>query len=195
MTKNIVICCDGTCNQFGSVNTNVVRLFQSIDRNSEEQVAFYDPGVGTFAAKFFGFYTGKFLGKLLGAAFGYGVKKNMEACYRFLMDNYAPGDQVYIFGFSRGSFTARSLASMLDRCGLLHPGHQNLIPYMSSQYFGKHKTQEVNDFKETFCRECKPYFVGVWVIPPENSGTEKRGRGQVSHRNIERKAAMPPCEN
>lgn len=162
MPRNIVICCDGTCNQFGSVNTNVVRLFQSVVRDSDQQVAFYDPGVGTFAATFFGFYIGKFLGKLLGAAFGYGVKRNMETCYRFLMDHYAEGDRVYLFGFSRGAFTARSLASMLDRCGLLHPGHQNLIPYVSAQYFGTQDAAEIDAFKRTFCRECKPRFVGVW---------------------------------
>jgi len=162
MGKNIVICCDGTCNQFGSVNTNVVRLFQSVERRSADQVAFYDPGVGTFAARFFSFNVGKFLGKALGAAFGYGVKANMEACYRYLMDTYEDGDRVFLFGFSRGAFTARSLAAMLDKCGLLHPGHQNLIPYMSRQYFRDKPAQEVAHFKQTFCRECTPYFVGVW---------------------------------
>jgi len=162
MSRNIVICCDGTCNQFGPINTNVVRLFQSVVRSSDRQVAFYDPGVGTFAATFFGFHVGTFLGKLLGAAFGYGVKRNMETCYRFLMDHYEDGDCVYIFGFSRGAFTARSLASMLDKCGLLHAGHQNLIPYMSAQYFGSAGAEEVDAFKRTFCRECKPRFVGVW---------------------------------
>lgn len=162
MSKNVVICCDGTCNQFGSVNTNVVRLFQAIERYSGEQMAFYDPGVGTFAARFLSFNVGEFLGKLLGAAFGYGVKANMETCYRYLMDTYEQGDRVFIFGFSRGAFTARSLASMLDKCGLLHPRHQNLIPYMSQQYFGSKPAGEVESFKRTFCRECSPYFVGVW---------------------------------
>lgn len=162
MAKNIVVCCDGTCNQFGAVNTNVVRLFQSIERNSSEQVAFYDPGVGTFAARFLSFNAGKFFGKFLGAAFGYGVKTNMETCYRFLMDIYEEGDRVYIFGFSRGAYTARSLAAMLDKCGLLYRHHQNMIPYMSRLYFGKKPAKEVADFKETYCREYNPYFVGVW---------------------------------
>lgn len=162
MPKNIILCCDGTCNQFGTINTNVMRLFQSIVRSDPAQVGFYDPGVGTFAARFFGFYLGNFFGKLLGAAFGYGIKKNMEDCYRFLMDTYEEGDRVYIFGFSRGAFTARSLASMLDQCGLLYKHHQNLIPYMSRQYFGSKSEHEGQLFKATFCRECVPHFVGVW---------------------------------
>lgn len=162
MSKNIVVCCDGTCNQFGKVNTNMVRLFQAIERHDGVQTGFYDPGVGTFAARFCGFYLGKGLGKFLGLTFGYGVQQNMEDCYRYLMDTYEDGDKVYIFGFSRGAFTARSLAAMLDKCGLLYPHHENMVPYMSEQYFGSQAADEVLDFKATFCRECVPYFVGVW---------------------------------
>src|SRR5699024_7828640 len=90
------------------------------------------------------------------------VKKNMEDCYRFLMNTYDAGDSVYLFGFSRGAFTARSLASMLNKCWLLHRSHEHLIVQMSQLYFSSESVSEVQLFKSMFCRECKPYFVGVW---------------------------------
>ncbi|HYW93872.1 MAG TPA: DUF2235 domain-containing protein [Gammaproteobacteria bacterium] len=162
MPKNVVVCCDGTRAQFGAVNTNVVHLFEALERHSGEQEAFYDPGVGTFAPRILGFPLGRFLGKALGAAFGYGMRRNLEDAYRFLMETWEPGDRVYLFGFSRGAFTARSLAAMLDKCGLLWPHHDNLLPYASRQFLKRGNDAEAADFRRTFARECRPHFVGVW---------------------------------
>ncbi len=128
MPKNIIICSDGTGNEFGETNTNVVGVFKAIVRN-QEQVAFYDPGVGTFDV--LGRTIGKKVGYLMGFAFGWGVQKNIEDAYEYLMNQYEPGDHVYLFGFSRGAFTVRSLAGMLTKCGLLQKGSKNLLPYAS----------------------------------------------------------------
>lgn len=161
MIKNIVICCDGTGNEYGKENTNVVRLFNLIAKDDKKQIAFYDPGVGTYGAVGANTKIGSAFNKLLGLAFAYGLTKNIEDAYEFLMDNYRQGDKIFLFGFSRGAFTVRALAGMLHKCGLLEQGSKNLLPYASRMY---HKSDAVvaRGFKETFCRECKPHFIGVW---------------------------------
>ena len=157
--KNIVICCDGTSAEYSRRNTNIVKLYQSVIRDSE-QIAFYDPGVGTFS--FLGREVGRRVGIVLGKAFGAGLQQNIEDAYRYLMDRYQPGDRVFLFGFSRGAFTVRALAGMLHKCGLLQKGSNNLIPY-ASKIYNRHDNDDIAaGFKETYSHECKPYFIGVW---------------------------------
>lgn len=157
--KNIVICCDGTGNEYGSNNTNVVKLYQSVIRDAG-QIAFYDPGVGTFS--YLGRELGRRAGILLGKAFGAGLQQNIEDAYRYLMDRYQDEDRVFLFGFSRGAFTVRAFAGMLHKCGLLQKGSNNLIP-CASKIYNKPNNQEIaTGFKETYCHECKPHFIGVW---------------------------------
>jgi uncharacterized protein (DUF2235 family) len=67
--------------------------------------------------------------KVLGLAFGFGLRQNLGNAYTYLMDIYEPGDELYIFGFSRGAYTARALTGMLAVFGLFRPGSENLIPY------------------------------------------------------------------
>jgi len=161
MGKNIVICCDGTGNQYGENKTNVVKLVEVLDRESPSQLVFYDPGVGTLGANIVVTRTAKFITKLLGLAFAYGITRNIEDAYEFLMNTYEEGDRVFIFGFSRGAYTARALAGMLHKCGLLKKGNRNLIPYATRTY--RRDSDEVaKGFKDTFSRECKPRLVGVW---------------------------------
>lgn len=160
MARNLVVCCDGTGNELTERNTNVGYLFQAIERYGDEQLAFYDAGVGTFSP--FGRRVGGLVGRLLGAAFGYGLRRNLEEAYAFLMDEFREGDRVYLFGFSRGAFTARSLAGMLHKCGLLYPHHVNLLPYATAKYFRRDNDAEAAEFKRIFARECRPHFIGVW---------------------------------
>ena len=98
----------------------------------------------------------------MGKAFGAGLQQNIEDAYRYLMDRYQPGDKVFLFGFSRGAFTVRALAGMLFKCGLLQKGSNNLIPYASKIYNTPNNQNIAAGFKETYCHECKPYFIGVW---------------------------------
>ncbi len=175
MAKNIVVCCDGTGNEFGAgKNTNVVRVFEFLDKSDRSaQVAFYDPGVGTIASSGVQTRIGRFVSRLIGLATGYGMTHNIEEAYRFLMENYEDGDRVYLFGFSRGAYTVRALTGMLKMCGLLERGASNLIPYVIKLHQGAprraknwfRKTpdfQAAREFKRTFCRECKPHYVGIW---------------------------------
>ncbi|MFC1958394.1 DUF2235 domain-containing protein [Chloroflexota bacterium] len=162
MSKNIVICYDGTSNEYRKNNTNVVRTFKAIVRD-EGQAAFYDPGVGTFS--FFGRRLGRFVGIVLGLLFGYGIKQNIEDGYEYLMNVFEPKDKVFIFGFSRGAYTARALAGMIHQFGILQKGSKNLIPYVSKMYFKKDKDKDfeiIDGFKNTFSNECKIHLIGLW---------------------------------
>ena len=119
--KNIVICCDGTGNEYGLNNTNVVETYTLVKKD-EKQVAYYDPGVGTGGWEY-NEDTGGLRAKS-DLATGTGLQKNVEDvedAYRYLMACYENNDKIYLFGtlFSRGAFTARSLAGMLYKCGLL----------------------------------------------------------------------------
>ena len=165
MPKNIVVCCDGTGNEFRESrrNTNVVKLFEVVVKDPARQIAYYDPGVGTLSVPGFVTFMGKWLSIGMGLAFGYGITRNIEDAYAYLMARYEYGDKVFLFGFSRGAFTARALAGMLHVCGLLGKGSDNLIPYASKIYARARKEPGIaGDFKKAFSRACKPHFIGVW---------------------------------
>lgn len=162
MSKNIVVCYDGTNNEYRKYNTNVVKTFEAIARDAS-QVAFYDPGVGTFG--FFGRRFGRLVGIGLGLVFGYGIRQNIEDGYEYLMNRFEKGDKVFIFGFSRGAYTARALAGMIHQFGILQNGSKNLIPYVSKMYFKKDKKKDfelIEAFKKTFSDVCEPNFIGLW---------------------------------
>ena len=116
--KNIVLCADGTGNNdVKARGTNVFKLYEAIDRNGHKsdstatpQVAFYDDGVGT--SKFIPL-------RLLGGAIGWGFSQNVKDLYTELARAYELGDRIYLFGFSRGAYTVRTLAGLIQCCGVL----------------------------------------------------------------------------
>lgn len=91
-----------------------------------EQVAFYDKGVGTGALGV--------LDRSIGGGTGYGISTNMRNCYNFLANNYVPGDDIYLFGFSRGAYTVRSLAGMLQAVGILSKNDLGYVPEAYAYY-------------------------------------------------------------
>jgi len=88
--------------------------------------------------------------------------KSQKGFYDPGVGTYSPGNKIYLFGFSRGAFTVRCLAGMLHKCGLLEKGSSNLIAYASQIYNTKNNNTVAAGFKKTYCRECIPYFIGVW---------------------------------
>ena len=163
MPKNIVICCDGTGNEYGAANSNVVKLYWTLSAE-EKQIAYYHPGVGTMGARNALTAVGKWWTKVRGLAFGYGFSDNIADVYSFLMNEYETGDQIFIFGFSRGAYTARALCGLLHMCGLLTPGNEPLIPYALRLYKSNDpcKFEIASGFRSTFSVPCKPYFLGLW---------------------------------
>jgi hypothetical protein len=124
--KSLIICCDGTWNSPDQKQndipapTNVVRLYNALaprDAAGREQRKYYHPGVGTDGSK---------LERLGGGAYGRGISRNIMSAYRWLADAYEPGDALFLFGFSRGAYTARSLGGFIGCCGL--PDLRGLSP-------------------------------------------------------------------
>jgi uncharacterized protein (DUF2235 family) len=170
MAKNIVICCDGTGNEYGDQNSNVVKIYSTLVIERARQVGYYHPGVGTMGAPTAHNKVSKAWSVLMGLAFGLGLLANVGDAYRYLMNTYEDGDRVFLFGFSRGAYTARALAGVLHMFGLLYPGNEGLIPYIIRMYAKRtrkaggltHTFDVAEGFKETFCRHCPLHFVGVW---------------------------------
>lgn len=117
--RNLIVCCDGTWNTRDQkrhdvpVPTNVVRIYNAVaeaDANGNAQLRYYHPGVGA---------GGSLLERLAGGAFGAGLSRNIMSAYKWLCSSYIPGDRIFMFGFSRGAFTVRSLAGMVGMLGLL----------------------------------------------------------------------------
>src|ERR1700758_2914741 len=134
MAKNIVICCDGTGNEFGTHNSNVVKLYATLIVDGRRQVGYYHPGVGTMGAPTAPNRLSRAWSTVMGLAFGAGFLTNVEDAYRYLMNVFEDGDQVYLFGFSRGAYTVRALAGVLHMYGLLCPGNEGLIPYITQMF-------------------------------------------------------------
>jgi uncharacterized protein (DUF2235 family) len=133
--KRIVICCDGTWKRLDArCPTNVVRLAQAVaplGPDGVAQIVYHLDGVGS------GRGTGRVartLDRALGGAFGQGLMGTIEAAYRFLIFNHAPGDEIYLFGFSRGAFCARSLAGLIRNCGVLEKRAAAAIPEALALY-------------------------------------------------------------
>src|SRR6516162_6311711 len=95
MSKNIVICCDGTGNEFGDRNSNVVQLYSTLIVDGRRQIAYYHPGVGTMGAPTATNRLSKLWSVLTGLAFGAGLLDNIADAYRYLMEMFEEGDQVF----------------------------------------------------------------------------------------------------
>jgi uncharacterized protein (DUF2235 family) len=169
MAKNVVVCCDGTANEFATDHTNVLKLFRVLDNDPSRQVAFYHPGVGTMEAVGALTSASRNLTKFLGLAFGYGLERDICDAYAFLMQQFEPDDALYMFGFSRGAYTVRAAASLLHMYGLLPAGNEPLVPYAIRMMNATNRQKSgaafdlAEDFRATFRGTvCRPHFVGVW---------------------------------
>jgi uncharacterized protein (DUF2235 family) len=171
MPRNIIVCCDGTNNEFGICNTDIVRIMQIVTHSPEQQIVYYDPGVGTLPEA--GVLA--WLKKKRELAFATDIGDKVGTAYAHLMEVWQPGDRVFVFGFSRGAYTARMLAGMLDTLGLLQPGNSQLIPYVVEIFSSLPKNPKLFEdlsaaFRWTFSRPIAGrndarfpvHFMGVW---------------------------------
>ncbi len=173
MPKNIVLCCDGTANEFAKNNTNVVKLYSTLINDPDRQVTFYHPGLGTMEPAGALTTFARKITKLLGMAIGYGLANDVRDSYVFLMQNYKDGDRVFLFGFSRGAYTVRAVAALLKMYGLIRGGNEPLVPYATRMLMAinradgdgsvKQYFELADDFKSSMTSApCQPWFVGVW---------------------------------
>lgn len=159
MGKNIIVFSDGTAQEGGrGRNTNVYKLFNMVEDRTEKQIAFYDRGLGTGWRK------------ISGSLFGVGISKNIKECYEFIFENYSAGDEVYLFGFSRGAATVRSLSSFIDLFGILPRSRPELIKRAYKIYktgnYAKRKSLADEFLLRNHTMWCKIKFLGVWDTVP-----------------------------
>lgn len=176
--RNLVVCCDGTGNVWGNwQDTNVVELAKRLVQD-ERQIVYYDPGVGTadgFPAVSWPQALWYRLRLLAGLAFGHGVYENIAEAYRFLVLNWQPGDRIWLFGFSRGAFTARAVSGMVSLFGIVRPSAEPMIPTLLRVYFsdrqrqdrlGRRREETAADIRGHFAgdqgRQARVHFIGVW---------------------------------
>jgi uncharacterized protein (DUF2235 family) len=160
--KRIALFLDGTWNNVDD-NTNVWRL-KSLCARSAEQAVYYSAGVGTQSGE-----------HISGGMFGIGINEEVISAYEWLVEHYEPDAQLFIFGFSRGAFTARSLAGFISKCGLLKPGSPVSMRQLYERYrkstaqsvraLGKVVASELSQEDKWIKQYSRPipiWFQGVW---------------------------------
>ena len=163
MPRNLVLCLDGTSNQFAANNTNVVKLYAMLDRtHSELQLSYYQPGIGTMTPAGIWGRVKRWVVKQLDLAMALFLSTHVTDAYRFLMRYYQEGDRIFIFGFSRGAYTARAVAAMVHKVGVLTQGNDELIPFAWDMFAEQSDKTIAADFKKTFSREVPIHFLGLW---------------------------------
>ncbi len=164
MKKRIVVCADGTWNRperdpEKDVPTNVLRLARAIKpvgTDGVPQQVFYDWGIGSYHDK------------VVAGATGKGLHKNIMDGYRYIVQNYSAGDELFLFGFSRGAYTIRSLCGMINNCGIVKRPDAALIQRAFDQYKRSGKTNKPTGKNSVKFRDGCSYrsrkvkFVGVW---------------------------------
>lgn len=143
MPKNIVLLLDGTSNEISANRTNILRLYGTLEK-SERQLVWYDPGVGTIGPENSWLRFWRTAVEVWGMATGWGLDQNVKEAYQFLVENYDSGkrkggkdegrDRIYLFGFSRGAYSARVLAGFIRALGLIEPRNVNLLDYAYRAY-------------------------------------------------------------
>src|SRR3954469_3971207 len=166
MSRRLVVCCDGTWNEpdrnsrGGGGPTNVTKLALGVagkDAEGNEQLIHYEKGVGTRRFERFS-----------GGTFGFGLSRKLIAGYRFLVEACDPGDELYFFGFSRGAFTARSLAGLVRNSGILRGEHRDMVMdayrlYRSREPGNAPSEAAATEFRARYSHpDADITFIGVW---------------------------------
>lgn len=162
MPRKLILCFDGTNHQYAATNTNVVKLYSMLDRNDEEQLSYYQPGIGTRLPAGVWGSVRRWMLRKLDLSIAFLLKDHVCNGYRFLMRHYRPGDEIFIFGFSRGAYAARVLAAMLYKVGLLTKGNEELIPFAWRMYRHERNYRTSFSFRRTFSRQVRVRFLGLW---------------------------------
>lgn len=152
--KRIAVFCDGTWNELDARNaTNIAKLYQMAEAmpvgpDGVEQVSYYIPGVGTVDEE--QPRTTKLrdtLERFGGGAFGWGLDHKVLAAYRYLAKAYEPGDEVFVFGFSRGAYTARTLVGLVRNCGLPDDPSEETLKFAIGLYRSRNGYFSPNSYR------------------------------------------------
>lgn len=157
MEKNLAVFFDGTWNEPND-RTNVYELYKAAPETSTQETLYIE-GVGTQGQ---GLWAA--IDKFAGGAFGAGLSANIRTGYRWLCQRHEARDRIFLFGFSRGAYSARSLAGMVRKCGLLNDPSDNNVAEAYALYRDDciPTSREASTFRQKFSRETDVHFVGVW---------------------------------
>ncbi|KAI1177916.1 hypothetical protein F4777DRAFT_539740 [Nemania sp. FL0916] len=159
--RTLIVCLDGTGDQFDNDNSNIVHFVSCLKKHSpEHQMTYYQSGIGTYDKG--GLKNG--IGAAMDMSVGSGLGIHVQDAYKFLMQNYREGDKICLLGFSRGAYTVRCLAGMIHKVGLLPASNRSQVNFAYNFYKDDSKNGEslAEEFKKTFCTEVDVYFVGVF---------------------------------
>jgi len=169
--RNIIVCCDGTGNEVATESTNVLRLFRALV-NDDRQLCWYDAGVGAAVDPARLLASSRWTGRILDMMVGSGVRSNACRAYRFISETWRPGDRIWLFGFSRGAYTIRAVAGMIQLLGLARPEHSHLAELAWTVYAGEKgssgRFRGGNRFATTFSWPATVsgvhaiHFLGAW---------------------------------
>jgi uncharacterized protein (DUF2235 family) len=164
-TRNLVLFCDGTSNEVKQNLTNVLKLYRICEKD-DDQLVFYDPGIGTIGlADDWGRFR-QSLNAFFGLATGWGLDENILDAYACLCRVWREGDRIFMFGFSRGAYTARAVAGLVHLIGILRPEQLNLIRYALTAYKRSATDNSLEiawQFRRVIDGRRAPiHFLGVW---------------------------------
>ncbi|KAJ3861403.1 hypothetical protein EV359DRAFT_47287 [Lentinula novae-zelandiae] len=163
--RTLVLCFDGTGDQFDVDNSNIVQLCSLLRKEDRsKQMVYYQAGIGTYTSPRVATPLMSRISKAMDMLIANQLNAHVMDGYEFLMQNYTAGDRICMFGFSRGAYTARSLAGMLHKVGLLSKDNFQQVPFAYKMYTRVDKVgwEQSNAFKEAFCRDVVIDFLGVW---------------------------------
>lgn len=165
LARTLVLCFDGTGNQFSQANSNVALLFSLLQKDDHtQQMVYYQSGLGTWSVPGLVTSIGNKVANLLDEAIAWNLDEHIMDGYTFLMQHYKMGDKICLFGFSRGAYTARCLAGMVQKVGLLPASNHRQVPFAYKMYTQDDKKgwEQSNNFKKAFSIDVDIDFVGVW---------------------------------
>ncbi|KAI0299806.1 hypothetical protein BC826DRAFT_993448 [Russula brevipes] len=163
--RTLVLCFDGTGDQFDADNSNIVQLFSMLKKDDKsQQMVYYQAGIGTYTIPEIATPFMAKLQKTIDMAIGNHLDAHVMGGYEFLMENYHAEDKICIFGFSRGAYTARALAGMIHKVGLLPAGNHQQVPFAYKMFSRDDEIgwKQSTAFKKAFAVDVEIEFVGVW---------------------------------
>ncbi|KAJ3864741.1 hypothetical protein EV359DRAFT_40394 [Lentinula novae-zelandiae] len=163
--RTLVLCFDGTGDQFDEDNSNVVNLFSLLKKDDpSQQLVYYQSGIGTYTIPQIAQPWMAKLHKAADMMVGIHLNAHVMTGYEFLMQNYKIGDKICIFGFSRGAYTARALAGMIHKVGLLPRHNHQQVPFAYKMYTREDETgwRLSTAFKKSFSIDVDIDFMGLW---------------------------------
>ncbi|KAG9044743.1 hypothetical protein FS837_007598 [Tulasnella sp. UAMH 9824] len=164
--RTLVLCFDGTNDVFDETSTNIIRLFAALEKGRpSEQLVYYQPGIGTYVRPEAPWAPHiREIAKVIDKGLAWYISTHITGGYKFLMQHYNEGDRICLFGFSRGAFTARCLAGMLHKVGLLPRSNMEHVDFAYTLYESRKPDdiRRAQEFKKTFSVHVEVEFIGVW---------------------------------